>query len=222
MEGEFSLKASREARWLNIEPPAEFKSKRVFLNRRENLKIYLSSADLASGDDKIKMVNQEIVKRDIVASFSSISTEEVAETGAITLDQYMQGRVPGLHVTNRSGMPGSGTFSMLNGPNSLYLSNEPLYIVDGVMLTSTGVFDSILDGYVYNPLLSLNVHDVSEATIVKDPAITAAYGSKASNGLIIIETLDPSATQTLIELDFRTGCNQAPFKTIPLMNAASK
>jgi len=218
-EGEFTIKVTPEDKWLNIEPSAEFKSRRVFLNKRENLKIYLSSNDLASGDDRIKIGNQEIVRRDIVASFSSISAEEAPQTGAITLDQYVQGRVPGLSVTNRSGLPGSGTFLMLNGPNSIYLSNEPLYIIDGVMLTSLGVFESILDGYEYNPLLALNVYDVSKVTIVKDPAITASYGSKASNGLITIETLDPSATQTLIELDLRLGIYQAPLKKIPQMNA---
>lgn len=218
-EGEFSLKVIPEDKWLNIESSADYKSKRVYLNRRENLKIYLSGNDLASGDDLVKIGNQEIVKRNVVASFSSISAEEAPETGSITLDQYLQGRVPGSSVTNRSGLPGSGTFLMLNGPHSAYLSNEPLYIIDGVMLNSTGVFQSILDGYQYNPLLALNVYDVSRATIVKDPAINASYGSKASNGLIVIETLDPSATQTLIELDVRAGISQAPSNTIPQLNA---
>lgn len=219
MEGEFTLKILPGDKWLNIQPSAEYKPKRVLLNGRVNLKIYLSSNDLASGDDKINIGNQEIIKRNIVASFSSISTDEVPQTSAITIDQYMQGRVPGLNVTNRSGMPGSGTFTMLDGPNSLYLSNEPLYIIDGVMVTSMGVFKSIVDGYAYNPLLALNIHDVSKATIVKDPVITAAYGSKASNGLIVLETLDPSATETLIELDLRAGLSQAPSQTIPQMNA---
>ena len=218
-EGEFTLKVTPKDKWLNIEPSDDFKSKRIYLNQRENLKIYLSNKDLPSGDDQIKIVNREMIKRNMVAAFSSISNEEIPQSGALTLDQYMQGRVPGLHVTNRSGLPGSGTFSMLNGPNSLYLSNEPLYIIDGVMLTSMGVFNSIVDGYVYNPLLTLNVLDVSKASIIKDPAITAAYGSKASNGLILVETLDPSATQTLIELDMRAGMYQAPLKTIPQMNA---
>lgn len=218
-EGEFSIKMTPEHKWLNIEPPAEYKSKRVFLNRRVELKIYLTHRELASGDDRIKVVNREMFKRNIVGSLSTVPTVEVDQSGAATIDQYMQGRVPGLFVTNRSGLPGSGAFSMLNGPNSLYLSNEPLYIVDGVLVSSMGVFHSILDGYVYNPLLALNVMDVSRVSVIKDPAINAAYGSKSSNGLVSIETLDPSATQTLIELDVRAGMYQAPVNMIPQMNA---
>jgi len=217
--GEFSLKVTSKDKWINIEPSGEFKSRRVYLNKRENLKIYLSRKELASGDDKIRIINQDVFKRNIVAAISSTTPEEVAQTGALSLDQYMQGKVPGLHVTNRSGLPGSGAFSMLNGPNSLHLSNEPLYIIDGVMLTSTGVFNSIIDGYVYNPLIALNVLNVTEATVIKDPAIAAAYGSKGSNGIIMVKTLDPSATQTLIELDLRAGFFQAPLKTIPQMDA---
>jgi len=217
--GEFTLKLTSLDKWINIEPSGEFKSRRIYLNKRENLKIYLARKELASGDDRIIIVNQEVTKRNTVASISSLNTKEIAQTGAIGLDQYMQGRVPGLHVTNRSGLPGSGTFSMLNGPNSLSLSNEPLYIIDGVMLTSSGVFNSIIDGYEFNPLMALNALNVSEATIIKDPAIAATFGSRGSNGIIMIKTLDPSATQTLIELDVRTGFYQAPVKTIPQMNA---
>ena len=218
-DGRFTAKVGPEGRWLNIEPSAGYKSKRVFINKRESLIIYLSNEDLPSGDDMIRIINQETLKRNLIASTHSISAEEMPQTGAITIDQYMQGRIPGLNATNRSSMPGSGTFSMLNGPNSAFLSNEPLYIIDGEMMTSPGVFQSIVDGFEYNPLLALNVHDVTKVTVVKDPSITAAYGSKASNGLYFIETLVPSATKTLIELDFRVGLSQAPLNMVPQMNA---
>jgi len=218
--GEFKIKVSQENLWLNIEPSDDFKSKRVFINNRGNLKIYLIPNDVASNEDAVKILNQDIRKRNIPASFYSTVAEEMAQSGAISIDQSMQGKVPGLHVVNRSGLPGSGAFSMINGPKSLYLSNEPLYIIDGVMITSMGVFRSNLDGFAYNPLLALNVQDVSRITIIKDPAITSAYGSKASNGLVLIETLDPSATQTSIEVDMQTGVNQAPQRLIPQLNAS--
>lgn len=62
--------------------------------------------------------------------------------------------------------------------------------------------------------------DISKTTVIRDPAVTAAYGSKASNGLIVIETLDPSATETTIDVDLRTGVSLAPANLIPQMNAA--
>jgi len=217
--GGFTIKVISGNEWLNLEPSDDYKSKRISLNNSQNIKIFLTSKDLPSGDDIVKIVDQEIIKRNILGSYSSISTEEIVKSGAITIDEYMQGRVPGLYVTNRSGFPGSGAFSFLHGLNSLHTSSEFLYIIDGIMITSMGVFNSSLDGFEYNPLLSLNMLDVSQVTIVKDPAITSAYGSKASNGLVIIETLEPSATQTVIEVDLRIGFTQSPLNIMPQLDA---
>lgn len=96
-----------------------------------------------------------------------------------------------MNVINRSGDPGSGAVSFLRGVNSINSSNSPLYVVDGIPIMPTNVFGSNLDGYEYNTLLTINPLDISKTTVVKDPTITAAYGSKASNGLVIVETLTP-------------------------------
>jgi len=174
---------------------------------------------LESGDDNVTVLSQDLLKRDIVSSFASLNTEDSKHTPVLTIDQYMQGRVSGMHVINRSGDPGSGAATFLRGINSLNASSQPLYIVDGIPITSMGVFNSNLDGFEYNPLLSINTIDISKTTVIKDPSVTAAYGSKASNGLVLIETLDPSATQTEIELDLRSGYSLAPSNQIPQMNA---
>ena len=128
---------------------------------------------------------------------------EIKKTPALTLDQYFQGRVSGMNVINRSGDPGSGAVSFTRGVNSINSTNSPLYVVDGIPVMANDVFGSNLDGFEYNTLLSINPLDISKTTVIKDPTITAAYGSKASNGLVIVETLDPSATQTVVELDIK-------------------
>ena len=97
----------------------------------------------------------------------------------------MQGRVPGMHVVNLSGMPGSGAVTTLRGVNSMNASIQPLYIVDGIPLIPDGIFGTNVDGYAFNPLTAINNFDISSTTIIKDPALTAAYGSKASSGLIL-------------------------------------
>jgi TonB-linked SusC/RagA family outer membrane protein len=217
--GEFTLQSDSEDNWLNISPSGNYKKRRVFLNNRTELKIYLTSNDVESGDDDIVILSQDILKRDMVSSFSFVNTSTIKETPAISVDQFFQGRVSGMHITNRSGDPGSGTSTFLRGVNSLNASNTPLYIVDGIPIVSTGVFSSKLAGYEYNPLLGVNPLDVSSATIVKDPSLTAVYGSKASNGIVFIETLHPSATRTVVELDLRAGYSLAPSNEIPQMNA---
>ncbi len=217
--GEFTLKSNSGDNWLNISPSDTYKKRRLFLNNRTELKIYLTSNTIESGDDNIVVLSQDILKRDMISSFSYLNTSKIKQTPGISVDQYFQGRVSGLHITNRSGDPGSGASSFLRGVNSLNTSNNPLYIVDGIPIVSTGVFGSNLDGFEYNPLLGINPLDVSSATIIKDPSLTAVYGSKASNGIVFIETLHPSATQTVVELDLRAGYSLAPSNKIPQMNA---
>ncbi len=216
--GEFEIAAPNGSAWLNIEPSSVYKKKRVFLNNRTTLKIYLTDTDVPAGNDMISILEQDHLKRNIVAAYSSVDPKDIKHTPALSIDQYLQGRVSGLHITNRSGMPGSGAVSLLRGVNSLNTSNTPLYLVDGIPVTSMGIFGSNLEGFTYNPLLSVNPLDISQVTIVKDPVITAAYGSKASNGIIMIETLDPSATQTVIDLDLRSGYSLAPSNKIPQLN----
>lgn len=217
--GEFTVVALSGNEWINVSPSEQYKKKRVFLNNRTELTIYVTSNDIISGDDNMSILSQDILRRDMVASFSTINSDGIKETPVLTVNQFFQGRVSGMNVINRSGDPGSGAVSFLRGVNSINSSNSPLYVVDGIPVMPSGVFGSNLDGFEYNTLLSVNPLDISKTTVIKDPTITAAYGSKASNGLVIIETLDPSATQTVVELDLRTGYSLAPPNQIPQMNA---
>lgn len=217
--GEFSIKTVSPEVWLYIDPSGAYKQKRVFLDNRSKISIYLTGNDEISGDDPAKVLSHQLIRRNIVSSFDALNTENIRLTPAISVDQYMQGSVSGMHIINHSGDPGSGTTSFLRGINSLNSSNQPMYIVDGMPITSFELFESNLSGFSYNPLLSVNPLDISHVTIIKDPTVTAAYGSKASNGVVLIETLDPSTTQTTIDLDMRTGYSLAPERNILQLDA---
>jgi len=216
--GEFSIKSSVGDNWLIISPASDFKTKRVFLNERDQLKIYLTSNDLSSGDDPLNILSQKLIKKDIVSSYFDVNTSDISKTGAVSIDEFMQGKVPGMNITRRDGSPGSGAVSFIRGVNSIMTNTQPLYIIDGIPVENFGLFQSNLKGYSYDPLLGLNPIDVSSVTVVKDPTVTSAYGSKASNGVIFIETLDPSATQTSIDVDLRSGYSLSPSNLIPQLN----
>ncbi len=216
--GEFTVKALSGNAWLNIDPPGEYTVKRVFLNNRTELKIFLTRQDIESGYNEVTLMSQQFPKRNLVAAFSSVDMDNILYSTSFSVDKYMQGKVSGLHVVHRSGMPGSGAATFLRGVNSLNAGNEPLYVVDGIPITTLGEFNSNLEGFQHNPLLGVNMLDISEVTVVKDPAITAAYGSKGSNGIVFINTLDPSATETIIEVDLRTGYSLAPETRYPQLN----
>lgn len=217
--GEFSIKSSSGNNWLIISPVSDYKVKRVFLNNRKDLKVFLTSNDLSSGDDPLMILSQKIIKKDIVPSYFDLNPTDNYKTGALSIDEYMQGKVPGMNVVRRDGSPGSGAVISLRGANSIMTNSQPLFIIDGIPMESPGLLGSNLDGYAYDPLLSVNPLDISKVIVVKDPAVTSSYGSKASNGVIFMETLDPSATQTSIDVDLRTGYSLAPSNLIPQMDA---
>ncbi len=217
-EGRFELVVPGRNEWLIIDPTGNYKQKRIFLSGRKELKIYLTSDDVTSGEDQVLLMTQPVRKRNIVATYSEVDVDNMHHTPAVTLDEYFQGRVTGMNVIKRSGLPSSGAVTNIRGINSVNTSNQPLYIVDGIPITPHEIFGSNIHGYSYNPLVGINPHDISKATVVKDATIAASYGSRGSNGIVFIETLDPSVTQTTIELDLRSGYSLAPERYIPQLN----
>lgn len=217
--GEFTIKSSAGNNWLIISPVSDFKTTRVFLNNRRQLKVYLTANDLAGGDDPLTILSQRTIKKDIISSYADMNSSDLYKTGAYSVDEFMQGRMAGVNVVRRDGTPGSGAVVNIRGANSLMTNTQPLYIIDGLPMENHGLIGSNLEGYSFDPLLSVNPLDITKVTVVKDPTVTAAYGTKASNGVVFIETLDPSATTTSIDVDLRSGYSMAPENLIPQMNA---
>jgi TonB-linked SusC/RagA family outer membrane protein len=123
-----------------------------------------------------------VKKNDLTGSVTAIKADEI-NRGAITSpDQMLQGKVPGLLITPASGDPTGGATIRIRGAASLYASNDPLIVIDGVPVTSEG------GAGMANPLASVNPNDIESYTVLKDASATAIYGSRASNGVIIITT----------------------------------
>lgn len=213
-EGEFSFKTTDGNVWINVVPVGNYKKKRLYLGNRKQLKVYLTEEDMPSGYDPVRILSQEFPKRNVPSAIEVLNTKNVRYLPALSVDQIIEGRISGVHVVSRSGAFGSGAVTTIRGVNSLNASTEPLYVIDGIPISFMGVFNSNIAGFSYNPLLGLNPLDISSVTVVKDQTATAAYGSKASNGLVLIKTLDPSATETIIDLDLRTGYSFSPSQHI--------
>lgn len=217
--GEFEVVAENAYDWLIFSSTGDYKIKRININGRDQLDVYLTPIDMASGEDKVNILARSVGFRNIVGAYSSVNVNEIAHTAPVTIDQYIQGRASGVNVVNNSGQPASGSYINIRGVNSLNTSNQPLYLIDGIPVTPVGVFGSNVQGYAFNPLMELSPVDVSVITVLKDPALTAAYGSRGSNGLILIETLDPSVTATVIEFDLKTGITLATQNKINQLDA---
>ncbi len=134
-----------------------------------------------------------------------------------TPDSYLQGEVTGLNVIRRSGTQNVGAALFLRGINSLYATNQPLIIVDGVIFNNTSTGGSIISNNYTNPLSTIDIRDVDEITVLKDAA--SLYGTKGANGAIIIRTIRAKELGTKIDFAVFGGYNAVP-KNLPLLKAA--
>ena len=120
-------------------------------------------------------------KNDLTGAVTAIKPDEISHGLQTSADDMLSGKVAGLSIVNEGGAPGAGSTIRIRGGASLNASNEPLYVVDGLQLDPAGISGM-------NPLASINPNDIESFTVLKDASATAIYGSRASNGVIIITT----------------------------------
>jgi iron complex outermembrane receptor protein len=128
-------------------------------------------------------------KNDLTGSVTAIKPDE-KNHGLITSAQdMMQGKIAGVNVTNGGGTPGGGTTIRIRGGSSLNASDDPLIVIDGLAMDNQGIKGAA------NPLSMVNPNDIESFTVLKDASATAIYGSRGSNGVIIITTKKGRAGQ---------------------------
>ncbi|SNR53370.1 iron complex outermembrane recepter protein [Lutibacter agarilyticus] len=120
--------------------------------------------------------------KDATGSVTSVKAEDLNKGAIVTADQMLTGKVAGVTVVSQGGAPGAGSTIRIRGGSSLTASNNPLFVIDGVPVDGGNI-----DG-ISNPLSTINPNDIASYTILKDASATAIYGSRASNGVIIITT----------------------------------
>ncbi|SMC80139.1 SusC/RagA family TonB-linked outer membrane protein [Cellulophaga tyrosinoxydans] len=119
-------------------------------------------------------------KSDLTGSVSTVSAEDITSVPVSRVDQALQGRAAGVQVTQTSGAPGAGTSIRVRGGNSITGSNEPLWVIDGIVVGSN-----------FN-LNNINSSDIKSIEILKDASSIAIYGSRGANGVILVTTKNGS------------------------------
>ncbi|PTN10622.1 TonB-dependent receptor [Mangrovibacterium marinum] len=137
-------------------------------------------------------------KSDLTGSITSVGTDDFNSGLISSPEQLINGKVSGVQIMQNSGSPTSGSTIRIRGGASLNASNDPLIVLDGVPLESGGI-----SGNSSNFLSLINPNDIENMTILKDAASTAIYGSRASNGVILITTKKGSTTKG-IQVNFST------------------
>ena len=170
-------------------------------------------------DEIVVVAYGEVRKKDLTGSVSSVKGEEMAKIPNTSFDQALQGRAAGVQVTQVSGRPGGETSIRIRGSSSVNAGNEPLYVIDGMLVSSNSgdLNGGGVAGASLNPLSAINPNDIESIEILKDASATALYGSRGANGVIIITTKRGTAGKTSIMFDAYYGVQEVS-NTLDLLN----
>ena len=180
--------------------------------------IYLSS-DAKVLEEVVVIGYGSQKKSDLTGSISSIGVKELKQLPSTGLEQALQGRSAGVFITQNSGSPGGAMSIRIRGSGST-LSTEPLYVVDGIPISSDNAGSSNLrdgQGQNSNALTTINPNDIESIEILKDASAAAIYGSRAANGVVIITTKSGVIGKPKVSYDFYTG-RQSLYRRIPMMD----
>jgi TonB-linked SusC/RagA family outer membrane protein len=173
----------------------------------------------------IRQLNEVVVvgygqsqKREVTGAINKVSGREVENQPVQSFESALQGKAPGVVIENSSGKLGQGIKVRIRGTASISASTQPLYVMDGVPLTTSSQSD--INNEPTNPLIDLNPNDIESIEILKDAAAAAIYGARAANGVVLITTKKGSRNnKTTIELNTSAGFSN-PTKKRGFLNAA--
>lgn len=208
LDGSFSLEIPQETEALEVSYTG-YSPMIVNLNGRSEIIVTLQQGALL---DEVVVIGYGTQKRaDVTGAISSYSAENLDERPVTRVDQALVGQLAGVRVQQTSGTPGAGFKVQIRGTGSIGANSEPLYVIDGFPLevssqSSSGGFGT------GNPLDNLNPNDIQSIEVLKDASAAAIYGSRASNGVVLITTKRGGQGKAKINLNVNYGFNETAKK----------
>jgi len=182
-----------------------YESYEVSVNKSSQLKISLKLLN-STADEIVVIGYGSARKTNLTGAVSSVTSKDIASLPLTGFDQALQGRASGVQVTQNSGTPGGSVSIRIRGVGSLTSSTEPLYVVDGVpMVQANGTLNSI------------NPNDIERIDVLKDAASASIYGSRATNGVVLVTTKRGKTGKLSLNFDTYAGTQQS-VKKIDLLN----
>lgn len=184
-----------------------FKPQEVLVGNQSTIDLTLEE-DMSSLDEVVVVGYGTMKKRDMSSAQVSVTSEEIGRTINTTVEQALQGRAAGVYVTQNSGAPGGGISVNIRGVSSISGTNEPLYVIDGVQIQPQTVSFGATAGT--SPLAGINPSDIESMEVLQGPSATAIYGSRGTNGVILITTKRGKAGLTKISYDYMYSLQDRP------------
>ena len=201
LDGEFRIKVPSNS---TIEVSfVGYKKTEVPVNGRTQLNITLKE-DTELLDEVVVVGYGQMKRSDMTGSVVSVTDAAIKKSVPTSIDQVLQGRAAGVMIQANSGTPGASSAIRIRGINSLNATNQPIFVIDGV------VIDSATDDENNNPLSSINPADIVSMDVLKDASATAIYGARASNGVIMLTTRRGQAGIATVTYDSYYGWQSMP------------
>jgi len=179
LEGNFSIDVSKSQDKILEVSFIGYITKEVAVDKQTYLVITLSE-DVKSLDEVVVIGYGTQKRKDLTGSIASISSKDFQKVPVTNVEDLIANKLPGVQITPSSGKPGAGSSILIRGGSSLSASNNPLIVIDGIPIEGFGGGPGILS--------QLNPNDIESFTVLKDASAAAIYGSRASNGVVIITT----------------------------------
>jgi TonB-dependent starch-binding outer membrane protein SusC len=183
-------------------------------NTRLDVALEEDIQSLAELMDVVLVGYGELKRTDLSSAQVSLDAKQIDQTLNTTVEQALQGRAAGVYVVQNTGQPDGSVSVNIRGVNSVNGTNDPLYVIDGIQINSGGAFGS--NGSV-SPLAGLNPADIETIEVLQGPSATAIYGSRATNGVILITTRRGKQGDLSIRYGFQYGIQDTP-KRLPVLN----
>ncbi|HEY0274183.1 MAG TPA: SusC/RagA family TonB-linked outer membrane protein, partial [Chitinophaga sp.] len=205
--GHFSIDAPADA--MLVISSIGFQTQSVKAQRNLAITLKTSSTSL---NDVVVIGYGTSRRKEVTGAIAVVDSRDFQKGSITTPEQLIAGKVAGVSITANSGSPGAGSTIRIRGSVSLNASNDPLFVVDGVPLNGNNIYGAS------NPLSTINPNDIESMTVLKDAASTAIYGSRASNGVIIITTKKGSAGKPVFNFNSQVSVGKVT-KELPVLSA---
>ena len=208
VDGAFQLKVKALPATLSVKSIG-YKPQEFDIYEAEPITIYLNE-DLNELDNVVVTGYVQTKRNAKTSAISEIKADQLKNIAGTGLNEQIQGQTPGLLVSTTSGTPGSSVFVRLRGTTSINAGNDPLYVIDGVPISSKTLQTISIGGQTTNPLSDINPADIESVEVLKDANATAVYGARGANGVILITTKrGKNNSKTKISLDAEYGFSKA-------------
>ena len=180
---------------------------------------FILSEDTAYLDDVIVVAYGAMSKQDFTGSASQVSGDALAQSSRESVDKGMIGKMSGVRIASDNGDPGSAGSVQIRGVGSISAGTSPLYVIDGVVMSTSTASDLQVGYKSMGVLNSINPEDIESMTVLKDAAAASLYGSRAANGVIIITTKRGKQGRTTVSYNGEVGVSSmADNKALRMMN----